>query len=196
MDASLIGRAALTLTFQGPTPKPKATVLLYLTGNGTPPLILWAEGEDINFPAIATGIADPQAANASTLSFGNPQKYGLSFVQNAGSEVDGTGQMTSTISGATGTLAGTLDDLNNNSVVSGSTPFSLLDTTTLPADSFGRIAGTFMNVPGGGLGPYAEYYLVDDNHGFFVETDLLTRAQVTLGSFAPACDVTNIASCP
>jgi hypothetical protein len=101
--------------------------------------------------------------------------------------------MTSTISGATGTLTGTLDDLSSNSFASGG-PFSLLDTFTLPADSFGRIASTFMNVAGA-PGPYAEYYLVDDNHGFFVETDLLTLPQVTLGSFAPACDVTNIPSC-
>jgi hypothetical protein len=70
-----------------------------------------------------------------------------------------------------------------------------VDTFTLPADSFGRIAGTFMNMPAGGAGPYAEYYLVDDNHGFFVETDLLTLSQVTLCSFAAACDVTNVASC-
>jgi hypothetical protein len=192
-DTNLIGRAQLKLKFQGPSPQPKATVLLYLTGNGTPPLVLWAEGEDVNFPAIGTGIAHPQAANASSLSFGNPEKYGLSFTQNNFSEVDGTGDVTSTINGVAGALTGMEDDFNHNTF-SGSAPFPLLDTCTLPADNFGRIAGTFMNASGV-AGPYVEYYLVDDNQGLFVETDLLTLGQVTLGYFTQACDVTNAASC-
>ncbi len=190
MDSGLIGRAALTLKFKGPSPKPKTTVLLYLTGDGTPPLMLWSEGEDINFPAIGTGIADPQSANASTLSFGSSEKYGVSFAQSVGAEVDGTGQMTSAVTGVTGTITGTVDDLID-SLLTGGTPFLLTDTFTLPADSFGRIAGTFKNTAGT-AGPFVEYYLVDDNHGFFVETDLLNT---TLGSFAQACDVTNISSC-
>jgi hypothetical protein len=196
VDSTLIGRADLSPKFGGPaSPKPQATVLFYLTGNGTPPLVLWSEGEDLNSPAVGAGIAYPQAANPATLAFGNPEKYGLRFAQNSsGSEIDGSGAMTSTLSGVTGTLAGTVDDLNNT-VFFGGTPFPLLDTFTLPADSFGRISGTFLNVSGT-PGPFVDYYLVNGNQGFFVETDLLNSGAVALGYFAQACDVTSATSCP
>jgi len=198
IDRTLIGRAHLNLGFSGPSPKPAATVLFYLTGNGTPPLVLWAEGEDLNFPAIGAGIAYPQAINASSLSFGNPEKYGLRFTRNVSSvETDGSGEMTSTIRGVTGTLAGTVDDLNNN-LPSGGTPLSLTDTFSLPADSFGRVGGTFLNTSGSS-GPFVDYYFVDDNQGFFIETDLLNPSVlspgVSLGFFAQACDVTSATSC-
>jgi hypothetical protein len=194
MDTSLIGRADVTPNFQGPPPQPSATVLLYLTGNGTPPLVLWSGGDDVNFPANGAGIAYPQAANASSLSFGNPEKYGLGFGQDGGNgEFYGTGVATTTISGAIGRVTGMVDDPFNNTFVGG-TPFPLLDTFTVPADNFGRIAGTFMNASGT-VGPFVEYYLIDDNHGFFVETDLFTLGEVTLGYFSQACDLTNPASC-
>src|SRR5208283_1454893 len=108
VDANQIGRADLAPKFSGTSPKPKVSLLMYLTGNGTPPLILWAEGEDQNFPAIGTGIAFPQAANASALSFGNPETYGFRVTEQNGSEIDGTGTMQSTINGVAGTLTGTL----------------------------------------------------------------------------------------
>jgi hypothetical protein len=200
VDATLIGRAHLTPVFSGPIPKPTPIVLFYLTGNGTPPLVLWSEGEDLNnFLAIGAGIAYPQAANAGTLSFGNGEKYGLRFTQNVGgTEVDGSGEMTSSVTGATGIVAGTVDDVNNTLLLSG-TPFSLVDTFSLPADNFGRIGGTFLNASGS-QGPFVEYYLVDNNHGFIIENDLLNPAAsspgVTLGYFAQACDVTSTTSCP
>jgi hypothetical protein len=200
VDASLIGRAGLKLTFKGPIPTPHPHFVLYLTGTGTPPLVLYAGGEDLNFPAIGAGIAYPQAANASTLSFGNPEIYGANFTQQGPSgEIDGTARMTSTSSGILGTLTGLADDLSNNQFT-GTGPFSLLDSFTLPADAFGRISGTFMNVPPGGIGPYVEYYLVDQNHGFFVETDLLNPSvalpgQVALGYLAQSCDVTSSIGC-
>lgn len=193
LDANHIGRADLAPTL-GSSPPPQVSLLAYLTGNGTPPLILWAEGEDPNFPAIGTGIAYPQSANASSLSFGNPETYGFSFTEANPTETDGTGTMQSTINGVAGTLTGTLDDTDANDFPSApGPPLSLLDTFVLPADNFGRIAGTFMNT--GGAGPYFEYYLVDDNQGFFEETDLLTSGQVGIGYFAQACDVTSSTSC-
>lgn len=192
LDANQIGRAALGPRFSGASPQVQFQLLAYLTGNGTPPLILWAEGEDPNFPAIGTGIAYPQSANASSLSFGNPETYGFSLTEGP-SEIDGTGTMQSRINGVAGTLTGTLDNTNNNDFPGAGLPLSLLDTFVLPTDKFGRIAGTFMNT--GGAGPYFEYYLVDDNHGFFEETDLLTSGLVGIGYFAQACDVTSSTSC-
>jgi len=193
LDAQKIGRANLAPNFLGSSPMPQVGFLAYLTGNGTPPLILWAEGEDPSFPAIGTGIAYPQSANASSFSFGNPETYGFSLTE-APTETAGSGTMQSTINGVTGTLTGTLDNTNANEFPSApGPPLSLLDTFVLPADNFGRIAGTFMNT--GGAGPYFAYYLVDDNQGFFEETDLLTSGQVGFGYFAQACDVTSSTSC-
>ena len=75
-------------------------------------------------------------------------------------------------------------------------PVSLLDSFTPPADKFGRISGTFLNVSGS-LGPFVDYFLVDTNHAVFIETDLISRSsnQVALGYFAKACDVTSSTSC-
>jgi hypothetical protein len=197
VDANGIGRADLVPRFAGASPQPQVSLLAYLTGNGTPPLILWAEGEDANFPAIGTGIAYVQSANASSLSFGNPETYGFSLTQGP-AEIDSSGTMQSTINGVAGKLTGTLDNANNNQFPFATAPsLPLLDTVVLPADSFGRIAGTFMNT--GGAGPFFEYYLVDDNHGFMTETDLLnpqvSAPAVGLGYFSQACDVTSSTSC-
>jgi hypothetical protein len=193
LDAQEIGRANIAPTFSGASPPPQVSLLAYLTGNGTPPLILWAEGEDPSFPAIGTGIAYPQAANASSLSFGNPENYGFRLTE-APTQTAGSGTIQSTINGVTGTLTGTLDNTNANEFPGApGPPLSLLDTFVLPADNFGRIAGTFMNT--GGAGPYFAYYLVDDNQGFFEETDLLTSGQVGIGYFAQACDVTSSTGC-
>ena len=101
--------------------------------------------------------------------------------------------MQSRINGVAGTLTGTLDNSSDNDFPGAGLPLSLLDTFALPTDKFGRIAGTFMNT--GGAGPYFEYYLVDDNHGVFEETDLLTSGQVAIGYLAQACDVTSSTSC-
>ncbi|HEY6330978.1 MAG TPA: hypothetical protein VI756_16720, partial [Blastocatellia bacterium] len=157
VDANFIGRADLTPKFKG-SPKPKPTLLFYLTGNGTPPLVLWAGGKDNNFPAIGTGIAYPQAANPSTFTFGNPETYGVRFTQSNGAENDGSGRVTSTINGIAGALSGLVDDFNNNGLNGGAGPFTIIDTFTLPADNFGRFSGTFTDSPGSS-GPFVEYYL-------------------------------------
>jgi hypothetical protein len=197
VDSTLIGRADLTLKFAGVAPRPKPTFLFYLTGSATPPLVLYAGGEDPNLPAIGAGIAYPQAANPASLFFGNPETYGFNITQQNGSENDGTGQMTAQSQSSDWALGGFADDLAASDFLlySGTGPFVLADTVSLPpADSFGRISGTFMNVAGSN-GPYYEYYLVDDNQGFLIETDLTTSGQVALGTFAEACDVTSTTAC-
>ena len=194
VDANHIGRTNLRLTFKGAVPPaPTPTFLFYLTGSGTPPLVLYAGGADLSFPAIGVGFAYPQAANASALSFGNPESYGVRLTQQNGSENDGTGQMTATASSVSGTLKGSIDDFTGGSLFTG-TSVSLLDSFTLPADKYGRISGTFMNIAGS-AGPFVEYYLVDNNHGFLIETDMATTNSVALGYFAQACDVTSANGC-
>jgi hypothetical protein len=192
-DAGHLGRLSLSPKFTGASPAPKVVLLFYLTGNGTPPLVLWSEGADLNYPAVGTGIAYPQAANAGTLSFGNPESYGFNLIQNNFGEFDGSGQMLTTANGGTGTITGTIEDFNSNDFNGGGST-SLNDTFALPADQFGRISGTFRNVSGTD-GPFFKYYMVDDNHGFLTETDLINSGQVSLGFFDQACDVTNVATC-
>jgi hypothetical protein len=192
------------LAFNPPPTKnnlPHPDIHFYLTGppgSGSPALLLYAEiGGTQFYPALATGIAYPQQQPASALSFGNPELYGVSFTQQSGSENDGSGRMTASATGTAGTLAGTVDDLNNIG-----TPLALTDTFTPPADNFGRVAGTFLapqQTPPA-TAPAVEYYFVDPDHGFFVEMDLLAglasgSLQVTLGSFAKGCDVTSATDC-
>jgi hypothetical protein len=193
-DTNHIGRVDFSPIFNGASPQPRVALLFYLTGNGTPPLVLWSEGEDVNFPAIAAGIAYQQAANASTLSFGNPETYGFNLVQNSGSEIDASGEMMTAVNGSAGSITGLIEDLNSNNF-NGGGALPLTDTFTIQQNNFGRIAGTFRN-QSGTMGPNFDYYLVDDNHGFMIETDLFTLGQVSLGYFAQqACDVTSAAGC-
>jgi len=204
VDSNGLGRAELTLKFVG-SPAPKPNLLLYLTGDANP-LVLYAGGEDSNFPAVGTGIAYRQPSNAQSLPFSG--NYGVAFAQHSGSgEDDGSGQMTATpptSPSTTGTLTGTADDLSNNvfagELIALSGPLPLADTFTCGtgtcADPFGLISGTFMS-SGPGNGPYVDYYLIDATQGLFVETDLINQGsgQVTLGYFAVACDVTSATSC-
>lgn len=194
VDSSLIGRVDLVPKFKNlnGNPKPNPNVLLYLTGNGTPPLVLWSNGANPNFPTVGTGIAYPQAANPSTLSLGNPENYGLTYTENNGSEFDGNGELQSTVNGLTGTLTGNVEDFNNSDFIP-SPPTPITDTFGLPADSFGRIGGTLSNTSGSPN--FFEYYLIDDNHGFMIETDFLNTSQVGFDYFAQSCDVTHPTSC-
>ncbi|MFZ3262362.1 MAG: hypothetical protein WA172_00030 [Terriglobales bacterium] len=172
-------------------------------GSGAPALFIYSEiGASAFYPALGVGIAYPQQQPANALSFGNSELYGVSFTQQgqlSGAENDGTGQMTATSSGGAGALTGTVDDFSNI----GAPPIVLKDTFTIPADNFGRIAGTFLapqQTPPA-TQPTVEYYLVDPDQGFFVETDLLANlisgapTEVTLGYFAKACDVTSATDC-
>jgi hypothetical protein len=192
-DTTQIGRVKLSPKFTGASPAPSVALLFYLTGNGTPPLVLWSEGADVNYPAVATGIAYPQAASASTLTFGNPEDYGFTLTENNGSEIDTGGNMLTSVNGGSGTITGMAEDFNNNEF-NGGAAFPLTDTFSLPADKFGRISGTFENMSGN-VGPLFEYYMVDNNHGFFEETDMFDTYQLGLGYFEQACDVTDITSC-
>jgi hypothetical protein len=182
VDTKGIGRVRASLKYN-PSSSFNPDIVLYLTGSGTPPLVLFAGGEQKRYPCLGTGVARPQAANAQSLSLSG--EYGLAFTQQNGSENDGSGQATA----SAGSLAGLVSDTSNGF---GNT-VSLSGAFTSP-DSFGRASGTFGLL--GASTTAVEYYLIDANHAYFVETDLITQlsGQVALGYFSTRTPVCT--SCP
>jgi hypothetical protein len=158
-----------------PTPAYQPVLFLYLTGNGNPPLFLDSGG--VNYPSLGAGIAYPRSA--SSLTFNGD--YGFSFTQQNGSEIDGTGQFTA--SAAANTVSGVADFNSGFALSAGQT----LNDTFVSPDSNGRFAATLFNST-----IAVEYYIIDANHGFFVETDLVNpgSGQVSFGYYAartPVC---------
>jgi hypothetical protein len=150
----------------------------FLTGNGSPALVL-ASG-NINYGFLGAGIAYPQAA--APLIFGGT--YGINLTQQNGTmENAGDGPITATSSA--GTLSGFLD-IDTDFLPSPDTPFT--GTVAGAPDANGRSAGTF-------TGPFifspfaAEYYAIDSGHGLFVETDLTNvttpTGVVSFGYYTP-----------
>jgi len=201
VDTKLIGRVhASHFKFQHkhfPTYAPDMT--FFLTGNGNPVLVLFG-GPPSSYGSLGVGIAYPQASNADTLTFGNGELYGFSFTQENGSENDGSGQMTPTLTDGEppGTQSGLVDEFNNGFQVP---PYSLTGTFACPEnatscpDSFGRFANSTFVVDGVSSG--VTYYMIDDNHSYMVETDLISQSsgQVALGYFAQRCNVTVANGC-
>ena len=175
----------------------------YLTGNQTTALVLYGAAGSYG-PSVGVGIAYPQQQPASALAFGNGESYGFGFAQQNGSGLDvGSGQMTANQSGSGGTLTGTVDDISDNAFLkngtSSSPPLPVSDTftcgTSTCANNFGLIPGTFTT--GQLTGANANYYLIDQDHGYFIETDLANpgTGTVALGYFAKGCDVTVTNQC-
>ena len=176
-----------------PTPPYQARFFFYLTGNGNPPLVL--DGGDTlgNYPSLGAGIAYPQAA--SPLTFGG--NYGFSFTQQNGGENDGTAVMTA--DPTAGLLSGTADSTLINAGDTNPLDHGFIGNLTPPA-SDGRFAGSISNSTGT---PFfsanptipLDFYIIDQDHGFFVETDLVDpntpSAQVSFGYYIrrqPVCN--------
>jgi hypothetical protein len=181
LDSTGTGRVDSFLNFGKNGPGPE--FIFYLTGNGSPPLILDA---DVNLGSLGAGIAYPQAA--SPFSFNG--KYGLYFTQNlGGGENDSTAQIT--VDRTTDTLSGVVDtnffsSPNPNTPLTGT--FRAIPTTGRFA---GRLTNTFFPTPGSTPNTIAvEFYLIDSGHGFFIETDSLSSGELSFGYFAirtPVC---------
>ena len=195
VDTRATGRVRATFNhfLPRPTPPYQARFFFYLTGNGNPALVL--DGGDAlgNYPSLGTGILYPQAASSLTLG-GN---YAFSFTQQNGGENDGTAAMTA--DPTAGILSGSAD----------STQITAGDTNPLdhgfignfsPPSSDGRFAGSISNSTGA---PFfsanptipLDFYIIDQDHGFFVETDLVDpnspSSQVSFGYYTrrqPVCD--------
>ncbi len=193
VDNTGTGRTTLTFADFNPDPKHGYTpkVFFYLTGSGVPPLVL--AGGDSHYPSLGTGIAYPQS-NASGAFNGS---YGFSFLQQNGGENDGTAQMNVNSASAPPSISG-LADANLGGGASQDNGF--LGTFSSPT-SAAPFAGTLYADPNALNGnvfspPIAgNYYFIDQQHGFFVETDLVSpdpgSAQVSLGYYAartPVCD--------
>jgi hypothetical protein len=185
LDSSGTGRVDSSINFSSNGPGPE--LIFYLTGNGNPPLIL---DSDDYIGSVGTGLAYQQAA----APFIFDGKYGLSFTQStAAGENDGTGQVT--VVGTSKSIAGVVDT-NLGSSPQPNTPITG-SFGTIP--SSGRFSGKLTNTffPSFGSTPHTiaiRVYLIDSNHGLFIETDSLTTAELSLGYVeirTPVC-----ASCP
>ena len=185
LSYNTIGRlTATTLGFAAPNGSYRPRFNFYLADSGSSALVLgYAPDTGVfPFPFIATGVAYPQSAGPFTVS-GN---YGVNIAQQNGSEFDGTGQMTV----GSSSVAGVLD-------VGASTGQLFTGTIASPGCSSSTVTGcfaaSFSNTTGSaGLQGTnindssafdADIYMIDSNHGFFIENDLLQQGapQVSLG---------------
>lgn len=212
VDASGTGRATIGCTACNPStsitfnaalnPTYRPEFFFYLTGltGADPAALVLGAGDpgpqsDLHYPSLGTGTAYTQST--MTAAFTGP--YGFSFTQENGSENDGTAQMNANPTG-TPQVSGLVDaNLGGGAVQdngflgtfnnpTSSTPFS----GTLYADPNAQFNAVFPLPP---TPPMAvNYYFIDPDHGFWVETDLVNgnppSGQVSLGYYVgrvPVC---------
>lgn len=196
VDASGSGRTALTLTNFNPNPTRGylPTLFFYLTGSGSQNTPLVLEAGDSHYPSLGTGVGYAQSPSPT---FGGD--YGMIFTQQqfGFSENDGTAQMT--VDPTANSLAG-FADVNLDFGTNLDQPFT--GNFSSPAAS-GVFAGTLVGTNNNLVSSVAffppiavNFYAVDANHGFFIETDLLNAVppqepgQVSLGYYVtriPVC---------
>lgn len=185
LDSTGTGRVDSTINFLSSGPGPE--LIFYLAGNGNPALVLDA---DVNIGALGAGVAYPQAT--SPLSFNG--RYGVFFTQGvANAENDATAQVT--VDGTAGTLSGVVD----TSLPLSPQPNTILTGTFSAIPASGRSPGALTNTffPSPGTTPKTlavDFYLIDSEHGFFIETDSLLSGDLSFGYFVgriPMCP-----SCP
>lgn len=194
VDASGTGRVGVTLANFNPDPKHgyQPVIFFYLTGTGTPALVLQAG--DSHYPLIGTGIAYLQSSAEAAVS----GDYGFSFTQENGTENDGTAESnanasnTPQVSGIADANLGGGFSPDNGFLGSFSTPTSNVPFAgTLYADPNALNQNVFPLAPAPPLA--VNYYYIDSAHAFFVETDLVNAAssQVSLGYYVartPVCE--------
>ncbi len=181
VDASGTGRVDAPLTFANNASLSAPEFIFYLTGSGTPLVVLMS---DPVAQTVGTGIVYPQTPSPFAFS----GKYGFSALNlsqaNSLANADVSGQMT--VDATANNLAGWIDFGFGNLLDGNPTPF----TGTFGAVSnTGRFSGTLITTGTGIATPAAvEFYLIDSGHGFFIETDM--ASPLLLGYFAaqtPLC---------
>lgn len=207
VDTKGIGRVRSAFTGFAPPAKPgfAPAFIFYLTGSGScpadrscPALFLANGGK--NYPFLGAGIAYPQTA---PLTFGGD--YGFSFTQqNGGEETDGTAQFTADSTTNPPTLSGFADVSIYGGDVQSAQAFS--GTFNSPASN-GLFAATLENGSSDNpssnafiSSPFAaDFYIIDQDHGFFIETDLVDpnapSGLVSFGYYACRNSVTGPATC-
>lgn len=199
VDATGTGRATVTFPPGSFTGNPKHGYqpewLFYLTGNGSPALVLQvangAIGES-NYPSLGVGIAYPQSI--ANLAFSGD--YGFSITQQSSTstvENDGTAPMNANPATVPPSVSGVADvDLSF-----GATPAqTFTGAFTAPAAN-GVFQGTLVDSNTSAVfNPQiaVEYFAIDSGHGYFVETDLVNPSpgtgQVSFGYYVartPVC---------
>ncbi len=199
LDNKGIGRVHLRLV-PAPVPFFDPSVVMYLTAPpgtpGAPALVLYSAAANQLYPALGVGVSYPQAPPAQSISFGNGEQYGFVLTQENGSEFDGSGQFNATSSPGGGTLSGLVDSSINPFP---SAPLPLTGVFACPQgasscpDPFGRFSASSLTVDG--TISTVDYFMIDQDHGFIIETDALNSFQVSLGYFAERCDVTLANNC-
>ena len=181
LDSTGTGRVDSSLNFATNGPGPE--LIFYLIGNGNPPLVL---DSDVNIGSLGVGMAYTQAPAPFTFN----GSFGLSFTQStSGLENDGTGQIS--VDGTANTLSGVVD----TNLSFSPQPNTALTGTYGAIDPTGRSTGTLTNTffPSPGTTPStlaATFYLIDSNHGFFIETDSSLSGELSFGTFTartPVC---------
>jgi hypothetical protein len=207
------GRACLTPSTFAPAPNPTYAPELFfyltgLTGAGDPAALVLGVGNvglspNLHYPSLGTGIAYVQSFAVATFS----GTYGMSFTQENGSENDGTAQMTVTPSG-TPQISGVADSTTTTPDDATLTDHAFTGSFSTPLSTTGFAGGLFDAVPDNvpNSGPFnvalnnssngfsVDYFYIDAEHGFFVETDLITPSQgsgqISFGYYAgltPVC---------
>jgi hypothetical protein len=201
------GRACLTPTTFTPAPSPTYGPELFfyltgLTGPGDPAALVLGVGAvapnpNAHYPSLGTGIAYVQSSAVTTFS----GTYGMTFTQQNGGENDGTGQMTVTssgttqVSGAGDSSDGTPDDPEDHTFTGGfATPLSTSAFAGSFFDATGSSGPFNANPSSPNNGFSVDYFFIDAEHGFFVETDLINpnpgSSQVGFGYYTartPVC---------
>ena len=203
------GRACLTPTTFTPPPAPTYSpeLFFYLTGvtaEGEPAALVLGLGDvgpspNLHYPSLGTGIAYLQSTAVATFS----GTYGMSFTQQNGSENDGTAQMTvhpsgtPQLSGAADSSLTTPDDpavADHSFTGSFATPLSTSGFAGSLFDATGN-SGPFNVDPSNPSNGFSvDYFFIDPERGFFVETDLINpgsgSGQLSFGYYAartPVC---------
>ncbi len=195
VDSSGTGRASLTLDSFQPRPKTwVSTRNLFLSHRQRKPA---AGAGGWRYPLSIAWNGNSLSAIGLTLTFSGD--YGFSFTQQNGSENDGTAQMNANPAGTPPSLSGFADII----LGFGANPDQPFTGSFSTPASNGLFPGTLVGTNNNAVSSVAfspqiavDYFIVDPDHGFFVETDLVTQGaqqngQVSLGYYAmrtPVCE--------
>jgi hypothetical protein len=164
-------------------------LILYLTGNGNPPLIL-DEDDDPNslgIGSVGIGFAHPRAA--PPYSFNGD--YGVKFAQsNSTTVTTATGAVI--VNGSADTLSGTIDENEFENETFFPQPDQNFTGSFGAIPNTGRFTGT-LNDPLQLTGPFATaFYPVSSSQILFIETDYAASGISTFGYFqtrTPVCPI-------